>query len=92
MSNMKISEQEDESMTVSRKLLRDAMMISLGSYIEQEPKKKDSWRNQTYGQIYAHLKHEIGEIERSKTKTTQLHNAMDACTLAAIMVANLLDR
>jgi len=66
------------------------MMLSLGSYIEQEAKKKDDWRNRTFGQVYAHLKHELEEIRRSKTKTQQLHNCMDACSLSAILVAKLM--
>jgi len=88
---MKISKIEDNQMTNSRHRLLNAMMISLGSYIEQEAKKKDDWRNKSFGEIYAHLRHEIEEIKRSKTKTQQLHNAMDACSLSAMLVAKLLE-
>jgi len=77
-------------MVESRQQLLNAMLLSLGSYIEQEGKKKDQWRDKSYGEVYAHLKHEIAEIERSKERTVQLHNAMDACALAAILVCKLM--
>ena len=90
MSQMEISKKEDKRMTDSRKKVLQAMMISFGSYIEQEAKKKDTWRDMNFGQLYAHLRHEIEEIKRSKTKTQQLHNCIDACCLSAILVAKLL--
>lgn len=74
----------------SRYRLLQAFMDCLGSYVEQEAKKNDVWRGQSYGQLYAHLKHELVEIQRSKDKTKQLHNCIDACTLAGLMVAKLL--
>lgn len=66
------------------------MMLSLGSYIEQEATKKDSWRDSPYGELYAHLKHEIDELKRSKGKTVQLHNAIDCCTLSALIICKIL--
>ena len=90
MSQMKINEEEDQRMNDSRQKLLSAMILSLGSYIEQEAKKKDTWRDIPFGQVYAHLRHEIEEIRRSKTKTQQLHNCMDACSLSAILVAKLM--
>jgi len=87
---MRITKSEDLRMTDSRQKILNAMMLSLGSYIEQEAKKKDEWRNKSFGELYAHLKHEIAEIGRSKSKTVQLHNCMDACSLSAIMVAKLI--
>lgn len=75
----------------SRESLFKAMMLSLGAYIEQEAKKGDSWRDMTWGQLYAHLKHEIQEIQRSDSKTKQLHNCMDACALSAILVCKVLE-
>ena len=87
---MRITKSEDLRMTDSRQKILNAMMLSLGSYIEQEAKKKDEWRNKSFGELYAHLKHEITEIGRSKSKTVQLHNCMDACALSAIMVAKLI--
>ena len=87
---MKLTEQEDKRMVESRQKLLNAMLLSLGAYIEQEGKKMDQWRDKSYGECYAHLKHEIAEIERSKEKTVQLHNAMDACALSAIMVCKLM--
>ncbi|RLC36280.1 hypothetical protein DRH29_04895 [candidate division Kazan bacterium] len=91
MSHMKISKEEDARMTESRNKLLKAMMLALGSYIEQEAKKLDQWRDQSFGQLYAHLKHEIAEIGRSKTKTQQLHNCIDACALSAMLIAKLLE-
>jgi len=90
MSSMKLTDSEDKRMAESRQRLLNAMMLSLGSYIEQEAKKKDQWRDKSYGEVYAHLKHEIAEIGRSKEKTVQLHNAMDACALSAILVSKLM--
>ena len=89
MSKMEITKEEDLRMVESRQRLYKAMMLALGSYIEQEAKKKDSWRDKSFGENYAHLRHEIEEIKRSKSKTAQLHNCMDACALAAILVAQL---
>ena len=91
MSGMEISKKQDVQMTDSRRKLLNAMMVSLGSYIEQEAKKLDDWRNRSFGEIYAHLKHEVQEIKRSKTKTQQLHNCIDACCLSAMLVAKLLE-
>jgi hypothetical protein len=91
MSKMEITKDEDVRMIESRLKLYKAMMLSLGSYVEQEAKKKDDWRERSFGEVYAHLLHEIQEIKRSKTKTQQLHNCMDACTLAAILVAKLME-
>lgn len=91
MSHMKITKDEDKRMMESRYKLINAWYLSLGSYIEQEAKKQDQWRDKTYGELYAHLKHEIAEIQRSKEKTIQLHNCMDACILSAIMVAKLIE-
>ena len=90
MSKMKLTKEQNSRMNDSRQKLLNAMMLSLGSYIEQEAKKKDDWRDIPFGQVYAHLKHEIEEIRRSKTKTQQLHNCMDACSLSAILVAKLM--
>jgi hypothetical protein len=67
-------------------MLKEALAYAFGSYIEQEPKKQDQWRDQTWGQLYAHLKNEIAEIGRSKGPTVQLHNAIDAVMLAAMLV------
>ena len=92
MSRMRVSPEEDRRMEESRRLLLNAMLLSLGSYIEQEAKKKDSWRDQSFGELYAHLKHEIAEIGRSKSRTAQLHNCMDACSLSAMLVAKLMER
>jgi len=90
MSRMNITRDEDARMSDSREKLLSVMMMALGSYIEQEAKKKDEWRDKTWGECYAHLKHEIMEIGRSKTKTQQLHNCLDAINLAAIMAAKIM--
>jgi len=90
MSSMRVSREEDIRMCSSRDRLIRAFFASLGSYIEQEAKKMDEWRDKSLGEIYAHLKHEIAEIGRSSAKTTMLHNCMDACILSAMMVSKLL--
>ena len=90
MSRMKMSKEQDLRMTESRQKIWEAMVLSLGSYVEQEAKKGDEWRDKTYGEIYGHLKHELLELARSKDRTVQLHNAMDMCMLSAILVAKLM--
>ena len=67
----------------------EAMILALGAYIEQEAKKKDQWRDESFTQLYKHLKDEIAEIGRSKQLTIQLHNCMDACALAAMLILKL---
>jgi hypothetical protein len=91
MSRMEISKEQDERMTESRKRLRDAYNVAFGSYVEQEAKKIDQWRDQTIWQITRHLRHEVGEIERSKSRTVQYHNAMDALMLSNILLAKLME-
>ena len=87
---MKVTREEDDRMMDSRRKLFSVMMMALGSYVEQEAKKKDEWRDKSWGECYAHLKHEVIEIGRSKTKTAQLHNCLDAINLAAIMAAKII--
>ena len=87
----KIDIKKDYRMFESRMMLKRAFNIALGSYIEQESKKEDRWREQSFGELYAHLRHEIEEIRRSKSRTEQLHNAIDACLLSAMLIAKLLE-
>ena len=44
---MNITRDEDARMSDSREKLLSVMMMALGSYIEQEAKKKDEWRDKT---------------------------------------------
>jgi hypothetical protein len=76
----------------SRERLFNAFMFAMGSYTEQEAKKLDQWRDQDYFKIYAHLKHEITEVKRSKDLTKQIHNACDMVGLSCILLAHLLDK
>jgi hypothetical protein len=81
---------EDES----RQKLMAAFKFALGAYMEQEAKKEDEWRDQTIGQLYNHLKHEIEEIKRSITRSSYkliLHNTSDAVMLSTILLAKLID-
>jgi hypothetical protein len=91
MSRMRISKEEDERMSDSRRRLIRAFNVAFGSYIEQEAKKGDSWRDETWGELYGHLKHEIGEIGRSKARTIQIHNCMDALILACFLLDRVLE-
>jgi hypothetical protein len=89
----KVGRGADNRMCESREMLLKAMMMSLGSYTEQEAKKRDTWRDQTIGQLYAHLKHELEEVRRSLEcgeKTILIHNLMDMCSLSAILLAKLM--
>jgi len=92
MSSMKLTKAQDQSLQDSRRRLRQALDMAFGSYVEQEATKFDNWREETFGAVFDHLKHEVLEIRRSKTRTTQLHNAIDACMLSAILVAKILER
>jgi len=91
MSRMSISPNEDKRMSESRERLIRAFYIALGSYIEQEAKKLDQWRDETYGQLYGHLKHEIEEVNRSKSRTTQIHNLIDCLMLSCILLDKVME-
>jgi len=90
MSGMELTREIDERMSQSRSVLYRAHSLAMGSYIEQEAKKIDQWRDQTWWTLLQHLKHEIRELEDSKDITIQLHNAIDACSLSAILIGKLL--
>lgn len=65
--------------------VEEAMILALGSYIEQEAKKKDQWRDESFNQLYKHLRDEIAEIANSEGVTIRLHNCIDACALSAML-------
>ena len=89
---MEITKEQDQRMVKSRQLLQKAWNVAFGSYIEQEATKGDSWRDHTIWQQVQHLRHELDEIERSKSATAQLHNAIDAVSLSTMLLATLLER
>jgi len=74
----------------SRGMIQQALDMAYGSYIEQEGKKGDIWREQSLGEIYNHLKHEIQEVQ-GNLKQGEIgylcHNAMDVIELGAILLA-----
>lgn len=74
----------------SRAELIKAAYFALGSYTEQESKKEDVWKDQTIGQLYAHIKHELEEIKRSKEMKIHLHNACDLASLSLIYLAKIM--
>ena len=78
----------------SRELLVKAFYMALGSYTEQESKKLDTWRDQSLGDLFNHLAHEIEEIrqniKRKDPNTFLVHNSMDACSLATILLAHVM--
>jgi len=83
-----------ERIDLSREKLVNAFYLALGSYIEQEAKKEDQWVDQTIGQLYAHLKHELEEIKTSmamNNMTFLLHNAIDAVMLSVILLTKVMD-
>ena len=91
MSNMELSKEIDVRLSESRAIIREAMAMSYGSYVEQEAKKFDQWRDQSWWQLVQHAKHEIDELQRSGGfKTKQLHNALDLCSLGAILASKIL--
>lgn len=79
----------------SRAKLLNAFYFALGSYAEQEAKKDDQWRDQSIGQQYAHLAHEIEEIrtnlKRNDRLTYLLHNCVDAVSLSAMLLSTVMD-
>jgi hypothetical protein len=77
-------------MDESRELIRQALDMAFGSYVEQEGKKADSWRDTTIGDIYGHLKHELEEVNGNLARGELgflVHNAMDVIELGAILLA-----
>ncbi|WP_277543279.1 hypothetical protein [Haloarcula laminariae] len=69
-----------------------SIYFALGSYMEQEGKKRDQWTEETYTEIYQHTSHEIGEIRRninSNDLDFLLHNSVDMVLLSAILTASL---
>ena len=74
----------------SREMVRKAFDMSYGSYVEQEGKKGDQWRDQILGQLAGHLQHEVeevmGNIRRGEIGFL-IHNGMDITELGAIIVA-----
>ena len=74
----------------SHKRVQQMLDKAMGLYIAKEPKHKDEWRDKTVWQNFMHLKHEMEEIERSKSADRQLHNALDACGQAAILAASIM--
>ena len=74
----------------SRELVRRALDMAYGSYVEQEGKKADIWRDQTIGQLGDHIRHEVEEVMlniRRGELGYLVHNAMDVIELGAILLA-----
>lgn len=83
-------ERKDES----RELLSKAFFFALGSYLEQEVKKEDQWRDQSIGNLFSHLKHEIEEVKRdmqSGNFTHLMHDCVDAAMLSTILLARVME-
>lgn len=79
----------------SRTMLVKAFYFALGSYMEQEAKKGDQWRDQSIGELYSHLKHEVEEIRRnlkSGDYTYLVHNCTDLVGLSTILLAKVLEK
>jgi hypothetical protein len=71
----------------SQDLLRSIMSEAIGIYMAKEPKIRDQWRDLDWWQVFNHLKHEVGEIERSNSVDRQYHNLLDLVGQAAICAA-----
>lgn len=75
----------------SRDMIKQALDMAYGSYIEQEGKKGDQWRDQSIGQLGDHIKHEINDEVMSNIRSGDfgylLHNAMDVIELGAMLLA-----
>jgi len=81
----------------SRQILVEAFYLALGSYVEQEATKEDRWRDESIGELYGHLKHELDEIKVNLTQpgkdhqTYLLHNCIDAVMLSTIFLAKIME-
>jgi hypothetical protein len=51
-----------DRLDVSREMIRKALDMVYRSYVEQEGKKSDTWRDANIGQLGNHIQHEIGEV------------------------------
>jgi hypothetical protein len=75
----------------SRQQIYKALMMSYGSYVEQEGKKGDQWRDQSLGQLGDHIRHEINDEVMQNIRTGDIgfliHNAMDVIELGAMLLA-----
>jgi len=83
-----------ERLDESREILMRAFVFALGSYVEQEAKKGDNWREREIGELYNHLAHEVEEIRRNlrRSEVTYLvHNAADAVMLSCMLLVKALD-
>lgn len=81
-------------MDESRKQLVKAFYMALGSYTEQESKKLDQWMDQSIGQLYDHLSHELEEIKRNlrdSNLTFFIHNSMDAVSLSTMLLVKAME-
>jgi len=81
-------------MDESRARLLNAFHFALGTYMEQEAKKGDQWRDQSIGQLYAHLDHEVEEIQTNVRKGQLrflIHNAADAAGLSLMLLSRALE-
>lgn len=75
----------------SRQMIKTALDMAYASYIEQEGKKADQWRDQSIGQLGDHIRHEINDEVMKNIRTGDigflLHNAMDVIELGAMLLA-----
>jgi len=71
-----------------------SFMFALGSYVEQEAKKGDNWRERNLGELYNHLAHEVEEIRRNLRRSEAaylVHNTANAVMLSCMLLAKALD-
>lgn len=78
----------------SRQMIRCALDMAFGSYVEQEGKKGDQWRDVSIGQLGDHIRHEINDEVMANIRRGELgfliHNAMDVIELGAMLLARAL--
>lgn len=89
---MKVSQMKNERVDDSRVRLEKAFYFALGAYTEQEAKKWDQWRDQSWGQLYNHIKHELQEIKRSESHLKLIHNLCDLVGLSTILLAHIMEK
>jgi len=83
-----------ERLDESREILVRAFMFAFGSYVEQEAKKEDNWREREIGELYFHLAHEVEEIRHNLKRSEAaylVHNAADTVMLSLMLLSKALD-
>lgn len=73
----------------SRRVIRRMLEMAYDTYLAEEKRLGDSWRERSWDDIFNHLMEEIDEIIKTRGRDERFHDCLDACSLAAILAAKL---